>query len=78
MKLITRVLALFGYETMLALSFGTSLAMFMSVDMWKGAIVSAVSALIPVISALLKAYWVDGKLTPEEIDEILRGDSHGE
>lgn len=77
MKLIARVFALFGYKTLLALSFGTSLAMFLSVDMWKGAIVSAVSALIPVIAQLLKAYWEDGKLTQEEIDEILRGGNNG-
>jgi hypothetical protein len=69
MKLIweamKRTLALVGTEIAVIMAAGS----LMEVDAWKAAVVAGISAAMTVWGAIGRAYYTDGKLTKDEVDD---------
>jgi hypothetical protein len=64
-----RTLALVGSEIATIMGAGS----IMDVEPWKLAIVAGISAAFTVWGKIGRAYYVDGKFTSEELDEIFGG-----
>ena len=62
---IKRTLALVGTEIAMIMAGGS----IMGVTAWKAAALAGVSAAMTVWAAIGRAYYTDGKLTKDEIDQ---------
>ena len=62
---IKRTLALIGTEIALIMAAGS----VMEIDAWKSAVMAGLAAAMSVWAKIGRAYYKDGKLTREELDE---------
>lgn len=62
---IKRTLALIGSEVALIMAAGSVL----EVEAWKAAAMAGIAAALTVWAAIGRAYYKDGKLTKNEVDE---------
>jgi lactam utilization protein B len=67
---IKRTVALVGTEIALIMAAGS----VMEIEAWKAAVVAGLSAAMSVWAAIGRAYYKDGKLTKDEVDEAFSGE----
>jgi hypothetical protein len=65
---IKRTLALVATEIAAIMAAGSLLA----IDAWKAAVIAGLSAAMTVWASIGKAYYEDGKLTKNEVDDAFR------
>jgi lactam utilization protein B len=62
---IKRTVALVGTEVALIMAAGS----VMEIEAWKAAVVAGLSAAMSVWASIGRAYYKDGKLTKDEVDD---------